>query len=528
MLAGCAKAPSVDPNVDALIRASMALRGIRPSVAELESVHATPDAAPAIIATWASGDDFGSMIRDLHSTDYLERSEEHELPAAGVLASVDPIAINRSVMEEPLKLIEWVVRTGQPYSAILTTGQMLADPTVATVWGLDVPAGASHPLDDDWALTTWGDGRPAAGVLVSSALWFRHASNGQNYNRNRANALASALVCNDFLEADVPLDTVAFTDGRAVADAVRENPACTACHADLDPIGAALFAFVNTPPASSIQAACDSAASGAGAAFGGPGAIGEARYGCYPLASYDSRRTGDYVAAGDPAPAWFGTPVSGLADLGATIAADPRFPTCTARRFLGWFTHRSYLEITDADVADLAADFTAHDDDAARLAVQAVWTPAFQNAGPLAIRPEELSRLVFDLTGYRWLDGDVDLLGSDTEGWRLLAGGSDNYYVTTVPDDANATKALVMARVAEQAAMFVVESDLAAPVASRKLLTRPDDVDGQIADLSLRILGEFDPDVPTARALYTGAGGGAHGWEVLIAAMLQDARVAWY
>lgn len=513
----CQHASGPDPEVDHLIRASMALRGIRPGVDDMEAVHLDPAAAPAIIEGWVEGDEFGAMIRDLHSADLLMRSESHTLPAVGPLAGLDEVVINQHVLEEPLKLVEWVVRTDQPYSAILSTDQVLADPLVAEVWGLDIPDDAPHPLGDDWALTEWGDDRPAAGILVSSALWFRRASNGVNYNRSRANSIARAEVCDDLLLGSVPLDDLGFSDEREVTDALRTNPDCTRCHDTLDPIASTLFGFGPLPSSDAIAVGC---------AARDPNA--KLRWGCYPLRAWDAASVGHYVAAGQPEPAFFGTPVADLRELGAAITADPRFATCAARRFTAWFTHSTYLDYSESDVADLAEDFVDHGLSARRLAVQAVLGDAVRDAGPLAVRPEEYSRLLYDLTGYRWLEGSVDLLGSDTDGWRLLAGGIDNYYVTVPDSGGNAARALVISRAAERAAAFVVANDWEAPVEARRLLSDPADVDGQLSLLHLRILGEFDADVAPSRALFEGAGGGRHGWEVVIAAMLQDARVVWY
>ncbi|MEL6180903.1 MAG: hypothetical protein AAFS10_18225, partial [Myxococcota bacterium] len=52
---------------DHLVRASMALRGVRPSVEELETVRANPDALPGVVDTYIESEAFGTTIRDMHN-----------------------------------------------------------------------------------------------------------------------------------------------------------------------------------------------------------------------------------------------------------------------------------------------------------------------------------------------------------------------------------------------------------------------------------------------------------------------------
>jgi hypothetical protein len=501
-----------DPAVDRLIRASMALRGIRPSAADVLAVHEEPDLVPALVDGYAAGDDFGATMRDLHANDWLVRSDAHHLPPAATVPEPDDVALGRAVLEEPLRLVEWIIREDRPYREIVTSDRVVADADVAAVWGLDRSGGD---------VTRWADGRPAAGILASSGLWFRITSNGHGYNRARANDAARALVCEDFLTTDVPIDALPFSDERAIADAVRQEPQCTACHANLDPIASYFFGFSRNVTYSDVASGC---------------AAGD----CYPLSSWDSSAVDHWKDVGMPPPAWFGVAGGDLADLGAQIAADPRFGPCAARRFLGWFEQVPARSVDTSDVEALTTVFEDSGGRAVPLARAAVDRPSFRDAPPLPIRPEQLSRTLSDLTGWRWTDGALDRLTSDARGFRTLGGGIDHYYLTTPDAVPGPTRSLVVSRAAEGAAAFVVPRDLAEPDRRlRKLLDRVDadtrdeaTVRAQLVALHVRILGEIlepdDPEIDATWELFQSVSDPTRAWENVLAAMLADARLEWY
>ena len=68
-------------------------------------------------------------------------------------------------------------------------------------------------------------------------MFLRHISAGQNWHRGRANMVSRGLLCDDFLERDIVVDTsIDLSDPAIVRDAVVENPACAGCHQTLDPL----------------------------------------------------------------------------------------------------------------------------------------------------------------------------------------------------------------------------------------------------------------------------------------------------
>ena len=121
-----------------LARASMALRGVRPSLADLRAVAADPGQLPAVIDGYLAAPEFGATIRDLHNELLLLHPELTAFTPSPFppLADLPFIAMNRSIYDEPLRLVEDIVMTDQPYTRIVTADYTMADRTVATVWGL--------------------------------------------------------------------------------------------------------------------------------------------------------------------------------------------------------------------------------------------------------------------------------------------------------------------------------------------------------------------------------------------------------
>ncbi len=195
--------------VEHLIRVSMALRGIRPSLEDMAAVEANPTAIDEIVDTYLASPRFGETIRDMHNDALLALADYLLYPAGfpplGELAEEELYRLNRDVMEAPLRLVEHVVMNDLPYSEIVTADYTVANASVATIWGL--------PYTEDgpaWQTTKWEDGRGNAGILSDSWLFQRHSSTLSNANRGRANAMSKALLCHDFfrvISTSTPVST---------------------------------------------------------------------------------------------------------------------------------------------------------------------------------------------------------------------------------------------------------------------------------------------------------------------------------
>jgi len=549
-----------------LIRASMALRGIRPEVDELRLVMYDDAAMDDIVSDWLNDPEFGETIRDMHAEQLRLRSDLHErmLPV-GAMQYSSIYAIHEAISEGPLALVEDIVVSGAPYTDIVTSPTLRVNAVGAEIWGA--------PYDEDgetWQPFTPEDGRPPWGILSDGALWIRHVSNGNNYQRARANMVADALLCADFHTRDIPLgDDIDLSDDAAVAEAVNNNPACVSCHQSLDPLGGFLWGYINTLQANQVAVVNseDCIPLSELTSMGNFNQVSQAAM-CYPLEPWIGDFTfesedGEYAIrdAWEPldlrAPGYFGLGTDQDA-LGSYIAEDPRFLSCTVQRFYG------YLAQTDPESVPLAVQgelLSAFEDaalDARELAKAVVLSDAFAAAPLQTTRPEQYARLVENLTGFRWrtdldaFDGDAsdcqddgcvgeaDLMGSDLVGFRSMAGGMDGYRVTSPTHTDTPTRQLVVARYAAEAAGFAVDSEFSG---SPRLLTEvsasttdEDAIRAQLVLLHLRILGEDvaagSDAISETYALFeaglAGGGDAASGWRVVLSALLQSPEVLFY
>jgi len=434
----------------------------------------------------------------------------------------------------------------RPYSEIVTADYTYADDNVATVWGL--------PYDengDTWQETHYQDDRPHAGILADSFLFTRHSTTYSNKSRGRANAISRALLCFDFLSSEIPIDAgIDLADPEAVANAVQNAPACVACHATLDPLAAHFSSFYPIYVPQDLEA--------------------------YPFSSFqpafkDAFRVTD--------PGYFGAPSADLHDLGANIAADPRFSTCAAKRFYSHLAQVDQADVPAALVDQLQSAFVDSGMNAKALLKAVVMSDAFRVSharvtpgqapaeladktfGLKRIRPSALARSVEQLTGYRWrtrlpIDfgtsgqvGEIDLMEDSFFGFEVLGGGMDGVSVTRPSTTTSATVTLVSENLASRAAEHVVKADFDEPDKTRRrLLSRVDtttadeaSVRAQLVDLSIVLYGEFlDPDdaaITDASTLFFAALGttaaptphqAERAWQVTLFAMLQDPRFLHY
>ncbi|HHO53280.1 MAG TPA: DUF1585 domain-containing protein [Deltaproteobacteria bacterium] len=536
--------------VEHAVRASLTVRGLRPSAAELTTVQQDPAALDGLISTWLTEPAFGEVVRDLHAEILRIRVDTvQQFPARGLLRGVELGQINRSTTEAPLRLIEAIVTEGRPYTEILTADWILADQTLATIYGLPYdPEGAQ------WQRTWWTDGRPAAGLLSSSELYHRYPSNGSNFHRGRANVIASTFLCDDIGQRPIAVeDTPVATDVADVVEALSHDPGCAGCHQALEPIASFLWGFKAVLPPKSMAAyeAIDCEVEGYDEQELLPPAAGFAEDLCYPLRLYHPAEERTWESLGLPAPALYGRPGERIDDLGRMITEDPRFAICTARRFAGYLLQADPETLDHAMVTELAESLVASGFDARALIHRIVTSDAFRAAQPRhVLRPEAYARSLEALTGFVWLGahadgcdpetcwGTVDLANSDLFGFRTLAGGMDGIQRTAPTHVPTPSKHLVWVRLASEAADAVVDADLAEPDPSRRRLLRalgPDPahpIRSQLVALQLAILSEAvapdDVQILRLEAVFAEAmarhGDPARAWKLVITALLTDPR----
>lgn len=541
-------APSYLSPTAHLTRASMALRGVKPSVEDLVAVNADPNAIDAIVDRYLATPEFGKVVRDLHNESLLPRVDYFYYPAGfpalGPLADGDPYSINRSIEESALRLIEHVVTNDRPYTEIVTADYLLANAEVAAVWGnLDV-TGA------DWQVTAWKDARPRAGILSDPWLYTRYQSTPSNKGRGRANAISKALLCYDFLSRDVEIDSnINLADPAVVDDAVVKNAACASCHQTLDPL--ASF-FQDYFPIVVPQQLVEYPFAKNFPIEGSPGQFIDSYY----------EGLGEFYYTDMREPGYFGQAATTIEDLGARIAEDPRFSRCAVQHAYGYLNEVEASDIDFERIAELQASFIDGGMSFKKLAREIVLSDDFRLShtedaeaaktlvGVKKVRPDQLDSMILDLTGFRWeVDaavgvGKANLLADSFVGFQVLGGGIDSAFVTRPAHTFNGTSSLLMETLAAEAAAWVVAEDakLQDPAARRLFVkAAPTDTEeaivrAELAHLHARLFGELvlpdGADVGESWALFSsllGASGDPkRAWQGVLTAMIQDVRVVTY
>ena len=515
-----------------LLRASMSLRGTRPSVAEYDAVTADPNAYDSIVDEYLQQPAFTAMVRQ-HFTEWMELDQAPDVypagfPAVGDLAGVPTHMLNTSVIEAPGRLAEYIVDNDRPWSEVVTADYTLADEIVATVWGLSYDWNGSG-----WQVTAYEDGRPQAGVLSDGWVFTRMPSTENNRNRERAALIANSLICHDYPGRPVVIPPdIDLTDEAAIANAIEDNDVCVGCHQTLDPLASAFSVHYGLRL---------------------PGYETS-----YPLVQYTPEVAQDY----DP-PAWYGVPVTDLRHLGQLIAEDPRFSICAVRRFYSELMHVPVEEVPQEAIARYLPVFTGTDMNVRSLVRAIVRSDEYgavraeagmeADAAPVVVRratPQQLDTLMLDLNGFRWMAqvdfdlgvgtvGEVPLMRDYLWGYRTLAGGPNNFDTTTHLRTADPGSLLVLRALAERSARAAAE----AAGSEGALISVPNAIDGdpdavreQLIALHLRLFGERvqagDPALDDSETLYLAAweasGDGRRAWEITLAALLQDPGVLYY
>ncbi len=539
-----------------LSRISLAVRGVRPTPTELRQVTADPSLRDVFLDEWLYSDAFGATMRDLHAEALLVRADTEDiLPGVAELAGFDQKQIYTSMSEASLMLVEDIIQSDLPYSDILTADHTWADAIMAAAWGLSF-----DPEGPDWQRTRWVDGRPHAGVLSDSTLWLRHVSNGANYHRGRANFVARTFLCADFDDRDViaPI-AVDVADPEAVAEAVLNDASCVSCHQSLDPLAGFFWGVKSDIPRSSILRAYSQDCKEEYREM----ATGKDY--CYPLRLFNPEFEHDWELHSLRPPAFYGKRGAGLDELGTSVVEDPRFATCTTRRFASFLTQTPIKEVDDREVARLQDRFTHGGFSARELVRDVVTSPSFLAAhaldeasgddviGPQILRPEQLARVLEATTGFRWLAapdgpdcietesecwGSDDLLTSDNYGFRAMSGGIDSVRVTRPTHTMTPSKQLVLETVTGDAAAYVVAHDFARPVSQRHLLkgveaetTEEALIRAQLVELTAalhgRLLTADDPEIDALWDLWSGFDLD-RSWTLVIWTLLRDPAMVLY
>jgi len=502
-----------------LRRASLDLRGALPTEAELDEVEADAGAADGLIAAMASDARLAGRVRDLWAPIYMTRLDYFTIAASSYGLSDEP-GFAASVGEEPLEILGYITEHDLPYTDLVTADWTVANETLAEAWDLDYPAGASG-----WQKAYYTDDRPAAGVLATNGLWWRYGTTYSNSNRGRANAVSKILLCTDYLSKPIEFDrNVNLLDGGAVNDALKSNDGCLACHHSLDPLAAYFWGFYYNDVYSKLD-----------------------------MSVYHAEREYLYDEAVGTAPGYYGEPGYTLNDLGQQIANDSRYPSCFVQQAFQQLVGRS-AELDDTARLTALRDVFLEGGLKVRPLLEAVVdTPEYREgarrggapASRKMLGPEMLASVIEDLTGYRFSYYGYDMMTTDTYGLRTLDGGVDGNFVTSPATEPTATMLLVVERLSEQAAWYVVDQDRADRANARLFTavhfneTPSSDRDAMVAQLQAlhwRLFGaRIEADGPEVEAnldlwqdLYDADGSIPEAWAGVLSALLRDPDFLYY
>lgn len=495
-----------------LRRISLDLRGKLPTIDELDRVEADPTQVPVLAATYLDDANAEDRLVSLLAERWHTVLDDYEVDATDYpeLSLFDGDTFAHAVGEEPLRLIAHVISEDQPYSEIVTADYTMAHHIVGQLWPIDYPDGASG-----WQKVYYTDGRPAAGVLSTNGFYWRYVTNVSNKSRGRVAAISRLLLCTDLLGRPVEFQRSQSLDPE---EAIRTEPTCITCHATVDPLAASMFGYWWT-----IQ------------------------YNPYEMQTYhpERERLGEELLG--TTPAYYGTPMGGLVDLGWYVANDPRFNQCAAESWSEQLWRRRSTADDWRTLDTLRADFEAQGTHPRALILAVLATEQYQAGGftddaSTTTREREVverlispnqQRLVYaDLAGLDWRQVNYVSLENDVFGYRVLGGGVDGYSVTSPQALPGLTWELVNERFAQAAAEVLVARDLGAatpPVLTVPLDAHPGDAafDEQLRALHWRLYAERPDDawVASTGALWTAVAeleGESSAWEAVLESMFRD------
>ncbi|MCK6513659.1 DUF1588 domain-containing protein [Myxococcota bacterium] len=489
-----------------LLRLSVDLRGVHPSEEELLAIEAA-----AASEDPAAFDETYTLFADryLYDPRFLGRVEElfnhsFRTRTGDVYFDLEEVGLGylgderaaRSIGDEPLKLIRYVAEHDLPYTELVTADYTVADPTLATLWDLEL----QDPDADGWQRARYRDGREHAGVLSMTSLWLRYPSAGVNANRHRANTVTRVLLCDDYLARPVSFSRSqidALTSGDP-EDVIRDTPTCQSCHSSLDPIASHFFGF-----------------------------WWEIEGDLTEQTLYRPEDEEIWKDHHNREPGYFGKPTANLAELGMLLAEDTRLVDCAVKTVFEGVTQRAtseadWAELTDAELA-------------ARL-------PTVKQ-----VSPTQLASIIEDITGYAWTFDGREGLSDQSTGLPVLAGGIDSRYVTTPNHDPSVGLVFIQERLAQSAGRYVAEHDLDPNREGDALMlqyvtvldtpeSNPAAFEAQIRDLLLRVRGvplAEDATEPARlmalwKQLYSAEGSAERAWAGVVSVALRDPRILFY
>ncbi|MEM9460635.1 MAG: hypothetical protein AAGF11_41080 [Myxococcota bacterium] len=417
-----------------LVRASLDLRGVRPSVEELAAVEADEGAIDTLTEGFVDDSRFGDRMGDVFAGAWRTRIDSYEGGGPEFIGGDLP----RYVGDEPSNLIAFIALNDRPYTDLVDSEYTYVAEELATLWGLETVAAGEDLLPAGTVRGRYVDGRPQQGVLSMNSVFWRTESTIENANRGRANALSSALLCQSFLDRPIDFPTdLDLTDSESIRNAIRTDPACQGCHSTLDPLASYLWGYMY-PEAAFYQSTYDV-----------PGELG-------------------WTAHTGVEPGYFGRQGSRMTDLAGFVAADERFVSCAVQTVYEGMMGRPVQLADEGALAEHREDFLASGLSLKSLVLSILRSPTYRGmayeprfgGSPAPVQGkvvpvEVMSSAMKSLTGYELRYFGREAMTVDFA-LRRLAGGSDRGSAYDVSTGA----VLVQRRLAEGGAVYAVQTVL--------------------------------------------------------------------
>lgn len=513
-----------------LIRLSMDLRGTHPTEEELVAIEQHPELYDQYVERYLQSQAFLDRMMEVFNQAFLTRTgDTYYKVDESNMGEVDEAALARSIGDEPLRLIRYIVENDLPYSELVQAPYTMSNELLSAWWDIDYPQGATG-----WQPGVYRDQRPMAGVLSMDTFWHRYPSAGGNANRHRANAISRILLCDDFLSRPIVLNRTAIDQLMQDPEmAIKENPGCQSCHSSLDPLSGNLFGFFREDrDDESLQ-------------------VGR---------TYLPENEMAWKDYSGRSPAYFGTPTSGLEELGTAIAHDPRFVSCAVNTVFSGLTQRTPTNEDWTEVEGYRVDFEQSGLNLKALVRDIVRSDNYKAArisgdDALADRvatvkmasPSQLANVIEQSTGYRWTFNGADGLAENVRGLSVLAGGIDSKTVKIPAASPSLGLSLVQERLAQAAGYAVASHDLDPKrtdearlltfvTANDRPETNQDAFKAQIETLYRKITGiplqqgatEPQELMTLWTNVYSVTASPVNAWTAVLAAVLRDPRVVLY
>lgn len=413
-----------------LRRISLDIRGKLPSLEEYLQLQNGEKSLEELTIEFLEDPDFEESLV-YHMAD-IWRTRVDEFDMVPEDFNLDPsqwwVPLARSVGEEPLRLMAHIASTDQPWTRIVTADHSMANELLGDIFPMEYPAG-----ETGWQPAAYTDGRPAVGILATNGLWWRYPTNSFNMNRTRAASITKLLLCDDFLERPISFEA----SENALEDtelALKNDPACIACHSSLDPLAASMFGFWWVEQFNPLEAVY-----------------------------YHPERELMAESMMGVTPAWFGTPVTSFAMVGELIAQDSRFHQCTIRQFQEILLDRN-LTLADYEQSiALTSSFTNHNYQLKSLISQIVALPEYQLQEPNSnyphtrtlrmLSPYQIEHAIESYSGFRWGSDESPLMDY---AYRAMAGGVDGYQTFSAQLYPSLSSSLVFKRFTRGQATYII------------------------------------------------------------------------